>query len=79
MRKIQLDTVLSTSELAELLMISPRRVTQLAAIGAIAKHGRDKFLVSEALPSYLEFRRDPAIRRLVMEQAGDFNLSDFDD
>ena len=79
MKNLQLNTIVSTSELADLLMMSPRRVAQLAEIGAITKHSRGKFLVSEAVPSYLEFLRDPSCRRLILTAARGIELSDFDD
>ncbi len=78
MKKLTLDSIVTTAELAALLMLSPRRVAQLAEIGAIPRTGRGRFAVSEAVPAYLEFRRDPSLRRLVLEGAGRLDPADLD-
>ncbi len=79
MKNLTMDSVVTTSQLAELLMLSPRRVAQLAEIGAIPRSGRGRFVISDAVPAYLEFRRDASVRRLVMEGAGRFDPADLDD
>jgi len=77
-KNLTVGSVVTTSELAELLMLSPRRVAQLAEIGALPRSGRGRFVISEAVPAYLEFRRDSSIRRLVLEGAGRLDPSDLD-
>lgn len=65
------DSVVSGSVIAALVEISPRRVEQLAKLKVIPREGRGKYRVKDAVAGYVEYLRDPTLRRLVAEDAQD--------
>ncbi len=72
------DSVVSGAVVAELLMISPRRVEQLAAAKVIPREGRGKYRVDRAVAGYVEFLREPGYRRQVAAEARGLDLADID-
>jgi phage terminase Nu1 subunit (DNA packaging protein) len=53
--------IVSTSELAEILGLSDRRIRQLEQIGAISKISRGKFNLSETIQQYIDWIKSQAI------------------
>ncbi len=72
------ESVVTGAAIASLLMISPRRVEQLAAAKVIPREGRGRYRVDRAVAGYVEFLREPGYRRQVAEEARGLDPFDFD-
>jgi len=65
--EIDVNTEVNGTTLAGILGLTARRVQQLAQDGTITTQSRGKFILSDAVQKYIEFRARPEVDKAVLE------------